>query len=426
MSSHLAIATITATIQRTLQAAVQTDVEGARITTVRPSDVGNGTPETGVNVFLYQVVTNPALNNLDATPARSRNNPIRRQAALDLYYMFSFYGSEGDLEPQRLLGSVVRTLNDKRVLSAQMLRETCLDGAFSYLRNSTAAEQLVQVSICPLDLNLDDLSKAWSVFFQTPYLLSVAYKVLVVLIEGDESSTRALPVRGRFGGLSAFPSMPQVDRILGPGGIYEPILANSTLVISGRQLKGSRYTQIRLCGTEVTPTEVSDTEITLPLSLVPTSHLRAGVQSLQILHPVELGTGLGTGQSRGQRGAESNAAPFVLRPQVTAVNATTIAEVDDHLYSAEVTVQVIPAIAPDQRVIAVFNEWSTEAPQSVLFEALTRSAPTDTVTIAIPELKAGAYLVRLLVDGAESQLQIDDDPESPTYEWFVGPRIQIG
>ncbi|NJL86318.1 MAG: hypothetical protein HC886_10615 [Leptolyngbyaceae cyanobacterium SM1_1_3] len=51
MSNYLAIATVTATLQRTLQAAVQLDVEGSRVTTVRPSDIGNGTPETGVNVF---------------------------------------------------------------------------------------------------------------------------------------------------------------------------------------------------------------------------------------------------------------------------------------------------------------------------------------------------------------------------------------
>jgi hypothetical protein len=41
-------------------------------------------------------------------------------------------------------------------------------------------------------------------------------------------------------------------------------------------------------------------------------------------------------------------------------------------------------------------------------------------------VKVGEYLVRLLVDGAESQLVVDNDPNSDTYEWFVGPRIAIG
>ena len=40
MSNHLAIATVTATLQRLLQSAIQGDVEGARVTTVRPDAIG--------------------------------------------------------------------------------------------------------------------------------------------------------------------------------------------------------------------------------------------------------------------------------------------------------------------------------------------------------------------------------------------------
>jgi len=76
MSNHLAFATVTATLQHTLQSAIQTDVDGARATTLRPNEIGNGTPESGVNIFLYQIITNPALHNIDATPLRSRGNPV--------------------------------------------------------------------------------------------------------------------------------------------------------------------------------------------------------------------------------------------------------------------------------------------------------------------------------------------------------------
>jgi hypothetical protein len=421
MSNHLAIATITATIQRTLQSSVQLDVEGARITTVQPGEIGKGTPETGVNLFLYHVITNPALNNLDAISSRSRGNPIRRQVALDLYYMVSFYGNESELEPQRLLGSVVRTLNDKRVFQPEMIRDTCRDVTFSYLQPSTLAEQLQQISISPLDLNLEDLSKAWSVFFQAPYLLSVAYKVLVVLIEGEESSTRALPVRGRMGGLVAFPNTPQVDKIMGQGGLYDPILATSTLLIQGKYLKGDRHTQVRIGGVEVTPTGIKDNELLLPLSLVPEDLLRAGVQSLQVIHPRELGADRGSHQ----RGAESNAAPFVLRPQVTAVGQGEVMEVEDGIHSTELRVTLNSRVHPDQRVIAVLNGWSTADPQSYLFEALKRDAVSHSIVVPIDNIRSGDYLVRLLVDGAESQLEVDDDPDSPTYEWFIGPRVEI-
>ncbi len=421
MSNHLAIATITATIQHTLQASVQLDVEGARITTVQPGEIGKGTPETGVNLFLYHVITNPALNNLDATLSRSRGNPIRRQTALDLYYMVSFYGNDSELEPQRLLGSVVRTLNDKRVFQPEMIRDTCRDVTFSYLQASTLSEQLQQISISPLDLNLEDLSKAWSVFFQAPYLLSVAYKVLVVLIEGEESSTRALPVRGRRGGLVAFPNTPQVDKIIAQGGLYAPILATSTLLIQGKYLKGDRHTQVRIGGVEVTPTEIKDNELLLPLSLVPEDLLRAGVQSLQVVHPRDLGAD----RDSHQRGAESNTSPFVLRPQVTAVGVGEILEVEDGIYSAELQVTLNSRVHPDQRVVAVLNKWSTADPQSYLFEALSRDGVSYSIVVPIDNIRGGDYLVRLLVDGAESQLEVDDNPESTTYEWFIGPRVEI-
>lgn len=419
MSNYLAVATVTATLQRTLQAAVQIDIEGARITTVRPSDIGNGTPETGVNLFLYQVITNPALNNIDATPLRSRGNPTKRQAALDLYYMFSFYGNETELEPQRLLGSVMRVLNDKRVITQEMIRGACRDSTLPFLQNSDLADQVQQLSVVPIDLNLDDLSKAWSVFFQIPYMLSVAYKVLVVLVEGDESAARGLPVRDRFGsGIAPFFNQPQVTQVTAQGGISEAVLANSTLVITGKQLRGDWGTQVRVCGVTVTPTTVSSEQIVLPLSLLPATALRAGVQSLQVIHPPQTSTMDG-------RGKESNAAPFVLRPYLLTVNWVMTSGEDEDLRVGELTLQTNLLIGMAQRVVVVLNEWNTERPASYLFDAPSRSQDRATITIPIKAVKPGDYLVRLMVDGAESQLQVDDNPNSPTYEWYIGPRIQV-
>jgi hypothetical protein len=415
MANHLAIATITATLQRMLQAAVQNDVEGARVTTVRPSDIGGATPETGANLFMYHVVSNPALNNVDATLSRSRSNTIRRQAALDLHYMISFYGNESELAPQRMLGSVVRALNDRSILTPDMLRATCLDSRFQFLRHSTLAEQVQQISLLPLDFNLDDLSKAWSVFFQTPYILSMAYKVLVVTVDGEDTLPRSLPVRNRPNGVMPMWTSPQVDRVISHAGLYQPLTVDSVLEIRGKRLKGLNHTQVRIFGQTVTPTQVKDEEIILPFSMIPLTERRAGMQSLQVLHPVEIG----------KRGAESNAMPFVLRPQVVRSVVSQIEEIDDDLFSATLHVETDLSIGPEQRVIVSLNEWSVENPAVYMFEAKRRSVVGNTVEIPLENMKPGEYLVRLLVDGAESQLVVDDDPRSPTYEWFVGPRIEI-
>ena len=86
--------------------------------------------------------------------------------------MMSCYGNETELEPQRLLGSVIRTFNDQPLLTEAMIRETTLDSTFRFLADSNLADQMQQALIIPINMNLEDLSKTWSVFFQTPYLLS--------------------------------------------------------------------------------------------------------------------------------------------------------------------------------------------------------------------------------------------------------------
>lgn len=141
MSNYLAIATVTAVLQRIVQNSLQFDVQGARVTTLKPINLSSGPSELGVNIFLYQVLSNPALNNIDATPMRSRANPNKRQTALDLYYMLSFYGNDVELEPQRILGSVLRTLNDQSIITAEMIQQTLANSNFPFLSDSNLGDQ---------------------------------------------------------------------------------------------------------------------------------------------------------------------------------------------------------------------------------------------------------------------------------------------
>ena len=72
MSNFLAVATVTATLQRELQSAIGVDVPGATAMTVRPDTPGHGVPEVGVNIFLYEIAPNAAVRNRDL-PTRSGN-----------------------------------------------------------------------------------------------------------------------------------------------------------------------------------------------------------------------------------------------------------------------------------------------------------------------------------------------------------------
>jgi len=435
MSNHLAIATVTATLQRTLQERIQSDLYGARVTTLRPINLGSGPSESGVNIFLYQVNTNPALHNMDATPFRVKGNPSFRTAALDLYYLFSFYGNDTDLEPQRLLGSTIRTLNDKKIVSVDMVKETLADSTFSFLQDSNLAEQIQQINILPLDMSLDDLSKTWSAFFQTPYILSVVYKVMVVLIEGEEPWKRALPVRGRnLGGVTPFPDRPVLEQIINQTGRFNPIFCDSKLIIRGRNLEHER-TKVKIGDyIYVEAQQVTPNEIILDLGAISLESLRAGVQSLQIIHQISTGVPrtpkakANLGNAPEYRDVESNVLPFVLCPTIVNINVDSINRNRDEARTAEITLTLNFTIGKKQAVVLAMNEWTMEdipTPVSYLFDAKARHQDSNSITIRIEKVKAADYLLRLTIDGAESQLDFDINEDSPTFGWYISPKITI-
>ncbi len=425
MSNHLAIATVTAVLQRTLQASVQRHVESVRISTVTPHRIGQGTPETGINLFLYHVSRNNALKNPDAQAQRARNKRTPwRQTALELHYMLSFYGNEAELEPQQLMGSVVRTFNDRTLLPADLIQDTLNDSTFSYLDQSDLSQQVQELQITPEDLTLEDLSKVWSVFFQTPYALSIAYKVMAVVIDGEDPAERALRVRERpIQGIAPFPSRPQVDRVLAEEGPYHPILPTTCLHIQGQHLKGT-HTQIRLGHQEVmpdlAPQHLTDNQLRLPLSTIPT--LRAGIQSLQVVH--HRTANLGQAQAP-TLGLSSNPVPFTLCPVLQSVQVEDVTDHDGDTCTARLRLTVSPTVGAGQGVMISLYEWSTQQPASYLIEVPPRPHDADQLTALVRGIQPGTYLVRLIIDGAESPLDIDSDPTSPTYQWYAHPRVQL-
>lgn len=428
MSNHLALATVTATLQRLLQVAVQQDVEGARVTTLMPSQIGEGSLETGVNLYLYHVNHNPALQNNDAAPLRARNKiSSKRQTALELNYLLSFYGNNTELEPQRLLGSVVQTFSDRTTLTSDMIRDAAADSTFSFLTHSDLAEQIQQLQVLPVDLDLEEISKIWSAFFQTPYLLSMGYKVRVVMIDGMEPAARALPVRDRsFGRIVPFAGQPVINEIVSFAGQLAPILADSTLRIRGQQLSHSATT-IRIGDVEVTPATVSESEITLTLSAVPDQALHPGIQTLQVLHSQTVPLMSNSGQllAPTRRIVESNGTPFVLRPTIAQLTLTDLVGSDDDPRSAMLQITLDLSVEPRQRVSVGLNEWTIRSPAVYFFDCPLRSEITANLTIPVQNIHAGEYLVRIVVDGAESLLTSDENPNSETFQWYIAPKIEV-
>lgn len=409
MSNFLAIATVTATLQAILQDAVSADVPGANATSSRPDGNGPGPTKLGVNVYLYQVTPNSAWRNADLPTRTSDGRLVQRpQVALDLHYLLTLYGNETQLEPQRILGSAVRALHARPLLSREAIEQTV--DSLDYLTDSDLAEEVELVKFMPVALSLEDLSKLWSVFFQTPYTLSTAYRATVVLIEAQETPQRALPVRVRNISASPF-RQPLLDKVVSAAGKDAPIVMGDTVLIQGRYLDGE-VLNVRIGEAELTPTAVGSNQIGVQLT---GADLRAGVQGVQVVYA---------------GGAESNVAPLVLRPRITQdgggdyeIEMDNVLDYGGGPANNRVTVRVTPQVGPRQRATLFLNEFQPTTPPGRSYSFVARARETDTDTLefltGLDEIEAGTYLVRVQVAGAESPLATDADG------FYVEPQLMV-
>ncbi|MEM7715871.1 MAG: DUF4255 domain-containing protein [Cyanobacteria bacterium P01_A01_bin.68] len=456
MSNHLAIATVTATIQRIVQAAVQEDIDGTVVTTARPDNQDGGATQPRVNIYMYQATPNPAWRNSDLRTRRPKGELIKQaQAGLNLYYLMTFYGNDSELEPQRLLGSTLRTLVDQPILTPEMIQETVNSSRYSsYLRDSNLAEQVERVTITPTKMNTEELSKIWSVFFQTPYILSFAWQGSAVLIEGAKSGKRLLPVRARE--FYSQPNQPMISQLILednsnnrnlPDSNFE---ADSNIVISGQNLSSeltdgelaqleqelnspiaevrenaskkplSRIQpEIKIGEAKITPQNVTKTEMTLNLASLSNEErnlLRTGTQSLQIIYPLVPKRF----PSEPTRIISSNILPFVLCPKVENVEVEALEDSENGFYSALVRVRVDLVVGIGQKVLLFLNERSIFSPAAYIFSANSRSQDTNDVVFTVRDVKRGEYLARVQIDGAESLLSVGENQK------YVSPAVVIG
>jgi hypothetical protein len=193
MSNFLSPAVITAAIQEIIQEALQ-DVQPGVIVRVGPPRALDPSQGPEVSIYLYQVSPNASLQNHGLSPRPAGGARIDLpSAALDLHYQISFFG-EQDLVSERMLGKVAARLSAIPVLPQERIRAMIrADGPFSYLSASNLADQPDLVKLTPAFLPLEELSKLWTVFFQTAPRLSLQYIAGPVLLDADPPLQRAQP-----------------------------------------------------------------------------------------------------------------------------------------------------------------------------------------------------------------------------------------
>jgi hypothetical protein len=399
MSNFLALATATETIRFVLNHYVGVDVNGATASAVSPSGVnntgtGNGLPTTGVNVFLYQIMPNAAGRNLDLPTRRSDGSLVQRpRAAVDAHFIFSVYGSYAAREPQRVMGSVIRTLNSFPYLTRQFIEQAVAQQGTSDLQGQDLSTDVELVKLMPLALTLDELSRVWSVYFQTSYALSVCYMASVIFLEDTGvSNSSNLPVQ--TSNILATPiDPPSIDSVT-----PQPATASAVITINGPNVGvGAPFVRI---GTNdpVSPTTIVNADqITVDLSttvLSPTG-LLAGILPLSVLQKVDFGT---PGASLLRSGVESSPLAFLLAPTLTLPsNTATI--------NNPFTVNFDTPVGPQQNVSLILGSFAIQIPGR---SVVTDPTPVKTFTVKIPtDAPIGTVPVRLQVDGVQSALTFD-------------------
>jgi hypothetical protein len=266
------------------------------------------------------------------------------------------------------------------------------------------------------------LSRIWAAL-QVPARPCAAYTVSVVLIEAARSTRAALPVTQRT--LSAQPlRAPRIDRTEAAAGPGLPVQSSSRVRVVGAQLKAPNV-RVLVSGIDVsdTLTDAGNEALVFALSrptpppsgpLLPIEGLRAGVNTVQVQHPLSLGV-----PAAPHAGFESNLAAFVLDPQAVFTvqpGGTSVVRDGVTYRSGRVDVSCTPRVGARQRVSLLLNEAGAPADRpsrAYSFAALAGNgvvAPaedTGSVSIVLSGVAAGSYLARLRVDAGTSPLTVD-------------------
>lgn len=421
MSNYLAIAAVTATLKSLLAARLpdDEDLPGNIDVTTKPLDkAGTDTDGNLVNIFLFQVLPNPALRNLSApgTATTSNGGSVSiahlSPAALDLQYLITVYGENDDTTPDnhshrshRLLGKVVSVLQDHAILDRERIK--------SVLPNNDLYQQIEGIRITPDSLSLDDLTKVWN-SFQTGYRLSVAYRIGVILIDSRLPSRQPLPVIGRGqedrGAFAVASPSPSLRGMRLPNDKPSAQFGDA-LTILGNHLNNDDL-QVRL----------RHPLLEEPIELPPESERSPGKLRIKLPTsdesdpdyypelPSTWAAGFYTLSLVVQRpelpGWTTNEVSFALSPQITNINPRRAPHGDVTL-----TLTCKPQIRKIQQVVLLFGE------RMIPVESLiTPDDPTASTTLTFKVKDAEArpnepYVLRLRIDGVESiPVSFEGDP----------------
>lgn len=420
MSNTLAISTVSAAFSRKVLAAANQVVAG---TTVRLGAPTAKLAEDGkplVNLHLYRVEPNTAQSN-SHLPSRSASGQTRQpsQLVLNLHYVLSFYGNHEDFEPDLILGAVMLALEDQPVLSKSTVAGAIANN--DALEDSDLGAALARLRVTRELMTLDDFSKVWSIFYQVPYAISLAYEVSHVVIQAYDPAPVATPVAQPGLWVAPLAGL-RLDKAGGAPDGAGPAVWGGVLQVLGQGLGqpelGLRVDDLTLVTDAV---EQGATTLSVPLEIATFGGdtLDIGVHRLQAIAPAR------PGQPDHLR-PRSNALAFALHPAITL--GAVAAPLGGDTATGTVTVTFSPPVQSAQTVRLLLDARDAAAPAHIALpgrDPAEGGVAQNALSFEFADLARGAYLVRAEVDGLVSPVAIDPDPASATYRQIIGPVLSL-
>lgn len=146
-----------------------------------------------LTLFLYKVLENPDFKNAPspplATTADGKLIETRAPLTLDLYYLLTAHSGNASLiEAHKALSRAMRVFHDNGVIQGSLLRADDPSKGLT-------ADATLRLTLNPI--NMEDMTRIWSVFPDTPYEISVTYLVTPVAIESTRVE-ESPPVMDQF------------------------------------------------------------------------------------------------------------------------------------------------------------------------------------------------------------------------------------
>ncbi|HEX8620591.1 MAG TPA: DUF4255 domain-containing protein [Allosphingosinicella sp.] len=416
MSDHRAIAAVTATLKAIIQEAASGAVSQSEVRLGAPTTaLAEGTTPT-VNLFLFRTTPNAAMRNVHLPTRRSDGSGrSRAQTAVDLHYILTFYGSAAKFEPERLLGAVSLALEERPVMTPAMIESALAAAALAenlpLLEQSDLAEAESRVRIAPATVTLEEFTKIWSIFFQVPYRISVAYVCSHVVVESDERFADVLPVAradvlaGPIAGFALSWAGPDSG---GPG----PVVAGGKLHLAGKGL-GRSGTTLSLDGADTPFETLSDTAVRATLG----NGLKVGIHLAQAVAP--------TPAAAPHLRRRSNTIPFALHPSIS-LPAGAVSHDNAEPRTGTIKVDFSPPVEADQDVTLTLDSRTVGGTLGVVLDPqLPGAFPAAQLVFPFAGLAKDRYLVRAHVDGFASLPELETDIASPQYGEIVGPEADL-